>query len=241
MSIIAVLIIKYAVRAVLLTLLLWGMIQVQKLNYSKLGLLGSAALASGLDMIPHFGHYLAVPVLYLCIWKVTGASLMPDAIFTVVVAYSLMFAVQMLLLTALMPPIHYGHRAVDQSETAPVAVPAKVKPNAAPAPVSRAEPAAVPATEIVAAMKQPPTNPALPVSSKNAEAWLKNVKVKGSTENGDKSMLLISSNKKNYTLMAGEPILIQTENGPCHLRLMQVSEPWAIVEVNGETAYLRIH
>jgi hypothetical protein len=80
-----------------------------------------------------------------------------------------------------------------------------------------------------------------PVSSPKAAEWLVNVSVKGSTENGDKSMLLISVNNKSYTLMAGEPVLVRMEKGACHMRLIEVSEPWAILEVNGETAYLRIH
>ena len=50
-----------------------------------------------------------------------------------------------------------------------------------------------------------------PVSSPKAAEWLKNVLVKGSTENGDKSMLLISVNNKSYSLMAGEPVLVRME------------------------------
>ena len=91
---ITILIIEYAARTVVLTLLLWLMVKLQKLNYFFLGLLGSAAVACALDTIPYVGHYLAVPVLYLCIWKITQASLMPDAVFTVVVSYALMFAVK---------------------------------------------------------------------------------------------------------------------------------------------------
>ena len=115
----------------------------------------------------------------------------------------------------------------------PVAAPAP-----APAPVTKPPP--VPAPESAEAMT-PSLIQGTPVSSPEAEEWLKNVSVKGSTENGDKSMLLISVNKKSYTLMAGEPVLVRMEKGACHMRLIEVSEPWAILEVNGETAYLRIH
>src|ERR1039457_439552 len=150
-----ILIIEYAARTAVLTLLLCGMVKIQKLNFFFPGLLVSAAIACALDTIPCFGHYLAVPILYLCIWKVTGASLMPDAVFTVVISYALMFAVNVLLFTA--------------------------------------------------------RGPAGPVkkNSKPADEILKDVKVKGVTRNGDKSMLLISANKKTYELVTGEQTSVQ--------------------------------
>jgi hypothetical protein len=67
---ILILAIEFLIHGGILLALLWIMIKLQKLDYHFLGLLGSAALAGGLDMIPHFGHMLAVPVLYFCIWKV---------------------------------------------------------------------------------------------------------------------------------------------------------------------------
>ena len=268
------LIIGYAVRAVVLTLLLWAMIKVQKLKYSLPGMVGSAVLASGLDMIPHYGHYVALPVLGLCIWKVTGASRTPDALITVVVAYALMFAVQILVLTALTPPNSRQHPVADKVGVEPALVPGKPKQDALPAPTQVSKPVPAPVAVAIpkpvpkstptptptpvpasAPVTKPPPAPAAqsmeamtpsliqgtPVSSPKAAEWLVNVSVKGSTENGDKSMLLISVNNKSYTLMAGEPVLVRMEKGACHMRLIEVSEPWAILEVNGETAYLRIH
>ena len=56
--------IEFAARTAVLLGLLWVMIKLQKFNrryeYRFLKLLGAAALASGLDMIPHAGHFLAV-------------------------------------------------------------------------------------------------------------------------------------------------------------------------------------
>src|SRR5712671_2991624 len=94
--------IGFAAKTVVLLAALWIMIRLQSLDYSFLGLLGSAALASGLDMIPYFGHYLAVPVLYVCIALITRADLFPDAVFTVVIAYALMFCLNMFLLAGLL-------------------------------------------------------------------------------------------------------------------------------------------
>ncbi|MGA2243944.1 MAG: hypothetical protein ABSH48_03000 [Verrucomicrobiota bacterium] len=194
------------------------MIKLQKLDYFFLGLLGSAALASALDLIPYAGHYLAVPVLYLCIWKVTRASLMPDAVFTVAVAYALMFAVRVFLLTALLPPIHplppeenpFAHRPVRVADA-----PSFVAP--------------------------PVTNTRPVTNKKSADDWLKEVVLKGVTENGSKSMLLLYASTNRYNLEMNELTAVQTATGVCQMRLVNVSENWATIEVNGETAYLRLH
>lgn len=222
-----VLIIGYMARTVVLTLLLWIMVQLQKLDYFFLGLLGSAALACALDTIPYFGHYLAVPVLYICIWKITRASLMPDAVFTVVVSYALMFLVKILLLTALIGDLRPAADYQDQPEARSAIIGSKSAPPARAAP---------PATNQLPAIAVPANVPA-----KSADDWLKDISVKGVTANGNKSMLLISANKKSYTLVMNEQTEVQTATGPCRMRLANLSEAWATVEVNGEAAYLRIH
>ena len=225
----AILIIEYAARTVVLTLLLWAMVKLQKLDYFFLGLLGSAALACALDTIPYFGHYLAVPVLYFCIWKVTHASLMPDAVFTVVVAYALMFAVKVLLFTALIGDLRMSTSS-DENDPVPPAVAAAKPAPSVPAPV----PVPVPATNQHAA--SPAKTP-----SKSAEEILKEITFKGLTQNGDKSMLVVNANKKNYTLMTGETTVVQTASGTCRIRLVAMSANWATLEVNGEETVWRIH
>ena len=224
-----ILIIDYAARTALLTLLLCAMVKIQKLNFFFPGLLASAIIACALDTIPYFGHYLAVPVLYLCIWKVTGASLMPDAVFTVVVSYALMFAVNVLLFTALIGDLRPAVKTSEISKTNHAAT--VVKPAT---PIITPPPAT---NQIVTNASASPAKTNL----KSADDFLKEVTVKGVTENGDKSMLVIRANKKIYTLMMGEQTLVQTTSGPCHIRLVNVGETWATVEVNGEKTYLRVH
>ena len=229
------LVISYAARTVLLTLLLWIMVQLQKLNYSFLGLLGSAALASALDTIPYFGHYLAVPVLYLCIWKVTQASLMPDAIFTVVVAYALMFAVNVMLFTALIGDLRPSAMPdANERDEPPPAVLETETPPAPAIPRTNHPPAAIARVDTNA-----PAKPAKP--AKSADEILKAITVKAATDNGAKSLLTISAEKKIYTLTMGQPAAVPLADGVCHLRLVRISESWATVEVNGEATYLRIH
>lgn len=223
-----ILILEYAARTAVLTLLLCLMVKLQKLNFFFGGLLASAAIACALDTIPYVGHYLAVPVLYLCVWKITGASLMPDAVFTVVVSYALMFAVKVLLFTALIGDLRLPVRHDETSEIPRAAAVEKPAP-----PVATPPPATNQNVESV------PVSPANK-PSKSADEILADFTVKGFTRNGDRSMLIISVNKKTYELAAGEATSVQTTNGACQILLMNVGETWATVEVNGEPAYLRI-
>jgi hypothetical protein len=222
----------YAARTVLLTVLLCFMVKIQKLNFYFLGLLAAAAIACALDTIPYVGHYLAVPVLYLCIWKVTGASLMPDAVFTVVIAYALMFAVNVLLLTALMGDLRPSAKDDETDGPPPAVVLAKATPQ--PALIHTSSPPAAVSVPVAT-----PTNSVKP--QKSAEEILKAFAVKAATANGDKSLLTVSANKKIYTLTTDQPTLVPLADGVCRLRLVNVSGTWATVEVNGESAYLPIH
>lgn len=215
------LLIHFGARAAALTLLLWIMVKLQKLDYSFFGLLGSAALASAFDMIPVCGHYLAVPILYLCIWKVTRASLMPDAIFTVAVSYAFMFGVRLFVFNPLLPPLH------PPAETAILF-----------------ERHAVPKADPIAAfITMHPTNlpPPVVVARKTADDWLKEITFKGVTENGDKSILLIKASTNLYEIQVDRAVTVQTRTGACQMRLVNVGETWATLEIDGETTYLQLH
>ena len=109
-----VLFVEFVVQMAFLFAALWIMIKIQKLNYNFPGLLGSAALVSGLDraldtVLGHFlGNYLAtyisapvtLVVLIICIAKVTRADRV-DVLFTIVVGYALMFGMNLWLFGAL--------------------------------------------------------------------------------------------------------------------------------------------
>jgi len=87
---------------VVYTALLWIMIQLQKMQYNWLGLLGSSALATALGFIPVVGPYIGWAALVLCLWKVTHADIAPDVLFTVSIAGALMFCVNLFVIGALM-------------------------------------------------------------------------------------------------------------------------------------------
>src|SRR5208282_499739 len=107
--------IEFAVQTVFLFGALWIMIKIQKLDYNFPGLLGAAAIVSGLDraldtVLGHFlGNYLAtyisapitLIVLIICISKVTHADRV-DVMFTIVVGYALMFGMNLWLFGALL-------------------------------------------------------------------------------------------------------------------------------------------
>jgi hypothetical protein len=217
-------IIGFAIRTALLTALLWIMIKLQKMNYFFLGLLVAAAVACALDSIPFVGHYLAVIVLYIAIWKITGATLFPDAVFTVVISYALVFAVNMLLLTAMI-----GHLGPGIAEDDPTETPADVAP---------AKP--VPSTAKVAAQTNASPAAGRATSTNSADAWLKDVVVKGATENGKKSLLVIGVKKKTYTLAMDEETAIEFPKGAARMRLLNLNGSWATVELNGQSAYLEV-
>jgi hypothetical protein len=87
----------------------------------------------------------------------------------------------------------------------------------------------------------PATNrPAPAPVRKTADDWLKEVAFKGAAEDGTNSTLLLLAGTKLYKLEMNQPTPVETINGSCQMRLLNVSENWATVEVNGEAAYLRL-
>src|SRR5882724_8620460 len=93
--------IEFLVQAAFLVVALWIMLKLQKLEYNVPGLLGAAALASALDMIPYAGHALSISVLLFTMTKVTRSEYV-DVLFTVAVGYALMFGMNLFLLGVLM-------------------------------------------------------------------------------------------------------------------------------------------
>ena len=127
------LLIKFAIQTAILLGLLWGMIKIQKLDqrfeYNFLGVLGSAALATGLDQILQmtvgrfigisFASYITTPivvtVLLLCLKKVTHAPYV-DVVFTVAISYALLFGVNLFILGSLMGDLRPSARNPDEFE-----------------------------------------------------------------------------------------------------------------------------
>jgi hypothetical protein len=163
--------IEFAIQTAILLGLLWGMIKIQKLDqhttYRFLGLLVAAVLATGLDMIPYAGHYLAVSALLLCIKKTTGAPYV-DVLFTVAISYALMFGVNLFILGSLMGDLRPSARnseefeIVTQQQEIKKEYPTAIKTNL-PVPKTNPPVPGAPANPIKAAEKAAPkTNPPAP-------------------------------------------------------------------------------
>jgi hypothetical protein len=84
------------------TAVLWLLLKIQRLNYTRRGLFTSTAAAVAVQQIPWVGGYLSVPVLFFCVWKSTKADLVPDVVFTVVITGALMFCVNLWVLGSLL-------------------------------------------------------------------------------------------------------------------------------------------
>jgi len=183
--------IKFAVQTAILFGLLWGMIKIQKLDqkfeYNFLWLLGSAALATGLDQILqmtlghfigiYFASYISTPivvtVLLLCLKKVTHAPYV-DVLFTVAISYALLFGVNLFILESLMGDLRPSARNPDEFEIATQQQELKkeyqtaIKTNL-PAPKVNPPATSAPAKSIKPAEKAAPkTNPPAPSAPTNS-------------------------------------------------------------------------
>jgi len=240
--------IEFAVQTVFLFVALWIMIKVQKLDYNFPGLLGTAAIVSGLDrvldtVLGHFlGDYLAtyisapiiLVVLIICVSKVTHADRV-DVMFTIVVGYALMFGMNLWLFGALLGdlrPSAGSSREIDtiaeQQETNEV-VQTAIQTNQ---PVQNTHPSASNAPAKLAA--QP--GPAQP-----AEITTNLFSVKGVARDASKSAMTIQTGKRTYTILLGESALTQTTNGPVSVRFKELGDGWVVLTINGVETKLPFH
>jgi hypothetical protein len=196
---------------------LWIMIQLQKLNYNFLGLLGAAALASAIKLIPlpfHISDIISCAVLLLCISKVTGAEYI-DVKFTVVVGYALMFAVNMFLLGALMGDLRpsareaRNHRIREEMEHKD----------------DTAEPssAATGTNTTASGVKAP--------AGKSPEPALPHLSVKSLIRNGARSCVTLQSEKDSRTIFLGDSELVQTTNGSFNVHFDGLTDEFVLLSV----------
>jgi hypothetical protein len=213
---IQILVIEFLIHGSLLLGLLWIMIKLQKLDYHFLGLLGSAALASALDMIPHFGHILAVPVLYFCIWKVTQSCIFPDAAFTVVIPYALMFCINLFMTGTLMGELRPSDKGAVRDEIA------------AQEPGAGTQPAAAYDSVTVTNITE-------------VKAIAQKFSIKGVTRNADNSSLMLQSGQKTYMIFLGQAVSVQTDDGPVSVQFVGLAEGLVILNIRGVQVQYPVH
>ncbi|MGA9453226.1 MAG: hypothetical protein WBW41_17995 [Verrucomicrobiia bacterium] len=240
-----VLFVEFVVQMAFLFAALWIMIKIQKLNYNFPGLLGSAALVSGLDraldtVLGHFlGNYLAtyisapvtLVVLIICIAKVTRADRV-DVLFTIVVGYALMFGMNLWLFGALRGDLRPSARnpgkldtVAQQPETNKV-YQTVIKTNQ---PVQSAHQPA-PTVSTNAAMQKGPAKPVAVATNLFS--------IKGVARNGSSSAVTIQTGKRIYTISLGESALTQTTNGLVSVRFKELRDGWVVLTINGQETKL---
>ena len=235
--------IEFAVQTVFLFVALWIMIKVQKLDYNFPGLLGTAAIVSGLDrvldtVLGHFwgiylANYISAPiilvVLIICVSKVTHADRV-DVMFTIVVGYALMFGMNLWLFGALMgdlrPPAGSSREfdtIAEQQETNEV-VQTAIMTNQ---PVQNTHPSV--------------SNAPAKLAAQPAEITTNLFSVKGVARDASKSAVTIQTGKRTYTIMLGESALTQTTNGPVSVRFKELGDGWVVLTINGVETKLPFH
>jgi len=220
--------VRYLVSTGFLLLALWLMVKIQKFQYNFLGLLGSAALAGGLDMIPYVGHYLALPTLYLCLMKVTRED-MTGVIFTAGISYALVFVMNLFLLGSLMgdlrPSFLQAREAEPKAQEATEETETDVETNQSVAPRQAANAASV-APDKAQAAPQPSLAPA-------------GLTLRGVIKSSKNPMAMISSGGKTYTIAIGESIPLQGADKNAKATLETVEDSSVIVSIAGEKVVLK--
>lgn len=224
-----------AAKWLVYTGLLWGMIRIQKLNYNIWGLFGSSLAAILVGFIPFVGSYLSYAVLVFCLWKCTGADIVPDVVFTVAIAGALMFCVNLWVIGALMGSLRpdlsaHARHGTDKAHPtgaddltdeddhgATTAKPAAVRTTTASTNASRAN-AAVPSTNApVLVLKSVTFSPVRP-------------------------FVMISDGTRAYTVGKGETFTATLSQGRVTLRCEEITRDSAVVKPpQGEAIVLHLH
>ncbi len=225
--------VQWFIETGFLLLALWIMARIQKLQFTALGLLVSAAIACAFDLIPFVGHYIAICALWVSLTKVTREDFTGVA-FTAGISYALVFGMNLFLLGALMGELRPSVRARSADDSTERAInsqlaaddgtdsiltepePAKDCPTAAEtsAPVGKPSPA-----QTSAASSAPPG---------------KTFVIKGITQNGKNSMTMLFTGVKTYALSLDETVTVETPDGPKSVRLKNVAKNWVLIEIAGQ-------
>jgi hypothetical protein len=253
--------IEFAVQTAFLALALWVMLKVQKLHWNIPGLLGSAALSSGLDFIPYVGHYISAAVLLLCIAKLSRPDSYTDVLFTVVIAYALMFCMNLFLVGTMMDEMKPLMQVKADSEepsgdipsdeilnqtnqaTAATAPAVKTGEKTGPAETATNQTTVAQATENAAAV--PMTPPDIKTNEVKAPLSAREIvsqfKLKGVSKGAREILAMISTGKTIETIGRGDSIQVQTAKGKVAAHCEKVSEHEVVMNVEGEKVTLQLY
>ncbi len=230
--IIQILGIKFVIETAFLTVALWGLVKLQKLQFNFPGILAAAAVATVLDMIPLVGHYLAIPALCLCMMKVTREDL-GGIIFTIGVSYALTFGMNLFLMGALL-----GNLSVLARSNQPVLPDTELvgDDESFTNDMADAKPAGVqtaanknPATEA-----RPEEQPTQPVQGNSLSQAIPGMVVKGIIKGAKSSTVMLSMGTKSYSLFEGDSVKIEAAPGKPTVTLVKVNNNSVVLKVDGK-------
>jgi cytochrome bd-type quinol oxidase subunit 1 len=207
-----------AVSVVVLAILLWVVLRFQKLKPPLWKILFSAALTTGLGMIPFAGIALGYVALLVCIWKLCDADLFPDTFFTASITNALVFCFNLFLIGAAMGDLKMRFAGEHDPEFAAMAetVLAEAEAEASAGPTGTAAPK--------------PTAPRPPPPG---------LKLLGLTVNGTNRVALLRSGTMGRTVAAGESFEYRDEGRTHHLRCAEIRADAVLVEWQGAMVELR--
>ena len=212
------LLIHFGVQTVILLAALWIMIKLQKLNYNFLGLLGAAALASAICLIPlpfRISKIISCAVLLLCISKVTQAEFV-DVKFTVGVGYALMFGMNLFLMGSLMGDLRPSAR---EAENHRISEETEDEDDTARAP------------QAVAASTNRTPLAAKPQKVNSPQGALPKFSVKSLIRNKARSYVTLQSENDSRIIFLGDTELVHTATGPLKVRFDGLTDQFVLLTV----------
>jgi hypothetical protein len=215
----------FAVRSVALFLFLTMMIKIQKLDFVWLPLIGSTLLASALDLIPLVGHFVAVPALYLCIWKWARCDSVKDATFTVGISYALVTCLTWILLSY--APVNLPKPTASQDNFSFDNTPTAKQ-------VAITQPTKNSDRTLAVAQPAQDTAPTDAVATDNSNVATPAISVTGVIRSPTGAMVTIQCGKKDYMLSQDEGVTISTDQGTVPVHFVEASGNEVTLSVGGQ-------
>ena len=223
---------EFAVRTAGLLGLLWVMVKLQRFNrryeFRFRKLLLAAAFVSALDRVPYAGHFLAVPVLWVSVKKITHADYV-ETFLTIATACALVFAGSWFLLGPQMRALRTRIQDINIVEL--IRLPRRFRPGA-----DNGTNLEVLQTNLSGLQTNLPAEPAEVLPAKPVGAVYKFIAVKGVTRNAANSSTTIQAGSRLYTVFLEEAVMVQTPDGPASVRFAGLDTNSVTLEINGEPA-----
>jgi hypothetical protein len=185
------------VRAVLLAIGLLVVIKILKLDWNPGGLIASSLIVGGLDVIPLAGHFIAPPVLFVCVAMMTHFSLFPGSVVATIVASGLMIGSTQFLDSRILP---------HQRKVAPIEIPV-VATNAAVDDMIYITNSATGAASTNAFARGQTNRPASPYDI------ARTFTLKSVINNSSNSLATIFTGTRSYTIGISESVDMDTPSG----------------------------